>query len=102
MTAIGTTTDYPEFKFRKCPQCGTWFFYERKTKRYCTDACRKQASRGVEPTDKNPNMLFGNEQLAAAIAAHNPPAFKKLEKLKAKYGKNALDLCLEVLACFSH
>jgi len=102
MTAIGAVTDYPEFKFRKCEQCGKWFFYARKTRKTCSDACRKAASRGDVPTDKNPHMLFGHEQFAAAIAANNPRAFKSLEKLKAKYGHKALEMCLDVLMEFAN
>lgn len=101
MTAIGVITHLPEIKAKKCAQCGEWFYYKRLTAKYCPGgACRKQASRGVPPDDKNPHILTVHQKFAALIAENNPLAFKRLEKIRDVMGERGVKMCIEVLMEF--
>lgn len=82
----------------KCIQCGEWFYYQRKTSKFCSPACRKQCSRGVVPSDKYKNGLFSeDEKIVAMIAEKSPLAFRKIEYIKNHYGKAAMDRTIEII-----
>ncbi len=97
MAAIGQITHLPDIKAKKCVQCGEWFYYQRITAKCCDAACRKQASRGVPADDKNPHVLTDYEQLVAIIAEHQPRAFRRLERLRDKFGERGVLMCLDVI-----
>lgn len=82
----------------KCDQCGDWFYYKRKTAIYCGDPCRKQANRGIEPTDKYKYDLRNEyERILAVIAESNQRAFDQLVKIKERYGHNAMVQTIQVI-----
>lgn len=85
-------------KAHKCNQCGEWFYYQRTTAQYCTPSCRKQASRGVEPTDKYKHDLRTEyERIMAVIAESSPRAFQQIEQIKLQYGHNAMVRTIQVI-----
>lgn len=97
MAKIGIPTHFPDIKAKKCLQCGDWFYYKRSSKIYCDPNCRQQAKRGVPPDDTNPHGLGAYAQFSALIAKEKPHAFKRLEKLKEKYGYRSVEMCLDVI-----
>ncbi len=44
------TTSARAGRERTCTQCGATYRSQRKSSRYCSDACRKRANRGTAPT----------------------------------------------------
>jgi len=86
-----------DIKAAKCSQCGTWFYYKRKTAKFCSPACRKRSQRGIEPTDDNRYGLTDLESLAAIISERSPLAFRKLEYIRDHYGNKALNRTLEII-----
>lgn len=97
MAKIGDITHLPDIKAKKCAQCGTWFYYERKSKTYCSAACRQARRRGKPLEDNNPHLLTDYEQFAAMVSVHKPTEFEHMEKLKEKYGFRAVEMCIDVI-----
>ena len=98
MAKIGEVTRIESIKACKCEQCGEWFYYQRKTSKFCSDACRKQNQRDVAPTDKYRNGLFReDERILAMIAESSPLAFRKIEYIKNHYGQAAMERTIEII-----
>lgn len=84
-------------KAKTCAQCGIWFYYKRITKNTCSASCRKQHSRGIEPTQASKYGLDDREQVAAIIADTNPIAWRKLKKIQDFFGSRGVTMALDLI-----
>jgi len=89
---------------KTCTQCGKYFTAKRSDARFCSDTCRKRASRGIEPQwwylanpDTETRQALRYEQVLASIAENDPKAFKSLSDLKAMHGQKALEKALDAI-----
>lgn len=86
-------------KLRTCDQCGRYYRYHRSTSRFCSDKCRQQNKRGIEPVKwwrGVENADVAGQFLAELLAAH-PAAHKQLQALRDRYGSGAFNDFVRVL-----
>lgn len=81
-------------KLAFCEQCERAMWSQRSTKRFCSNACQQKHKRGVEPVPYWKLFEEGQDKqlqdTLALIALESPKTFADLQRLKGKYGHNAM------------
>lgn len=82
-----------------CEQCEKAFYRKRSTKITCSDSCRKQKSRGIEPepywhidpvADRYTDFL-------ETVFLEQPQLGIQLRRIRDKWGKNAMFAAIEAV-----
>jgi len=84
-------------KLKRCEHCAKYFWYSRSTAKYCGPACRKQASRGVQPTLVYKRLASDTELFVALLSEHYPRVYRRLETMRDTHGKRVMMDTIRIL-----
>lgn len=85
----------------ECKQCGRPVWAERSTKKYCTNACKQKAKRGVAfewwYAIYDDSQEIKDHDWLTIISDEQPKVFGMLQRMRDKYGRNAMLAALHIL-----
>lgn len=88
-----------------CSQCGRAKWAQRSTKKYCSESCKQKRKRGNAYKDyydiwNDPHTHKRNDFIVE-LYDNNKQVAHDLEKMKAKYGRNAMLVAIDILMEYS-
>jgi len=90
-------------KLSYCKQCDRPMWCTRSSKKWCSNACAQKNKRGTAPSQywRSLSALDGYkvyDDTLSLIASESPQAFTEIQRMKNKYGHNAMLNALRIVA----